>query len=875
VSLRSDLAERLRVLLLRGRAESDLDEELRFHLEREIEARVRAGADPAAARRAARLALGGVERVKEDVRDARGTRPLDECAADIRYALRSLRRSPGFALAVVLVLGLGIGAASAVYAVVDAVLLAPLPYPAAGRLVRIYEQNSPTNRWSLSTADVGAIAARQRSFDAFGAVERGEAALAGAGPPARVPVGRATWGFFAALGVRAERGRLLEAGDGAPGAPDVVVVSDAFARRALDGPDSAVGRSLTLDGVSRTVVGVLEPGRSDLAGIRADLWPALQLRPPVRRGPFWLRGIARLEPGVALDAAARDLAGVSRGLMGLYADWHDSTAVLTPEPLRDAIVGAANRPVGLFAAAIALVLLVAVANVATLLLVRAAGREHELAVRTALGASRTRLARLVLTECAALTGLAGLVALVVAALGVGALARLAPDLPRLAEVGLHARTVIALAAVTLASGALAALAPVAAVLTGRSGGSVRPEHARAGGGRRADRLRRALVVAEFALALPLLLGAGLLLNSFVRLTRVDPGFDPSGAVGVQVSLPAARYPDYPATQTFWRRLEQGASELPGVTAVGLTTGMPPDNGGFEDNFDLVDRPVPSGAAEPVSPWLYVTPGYFAALGVPRLAGRFFGAADSGDAPPVVLVSRAWANRYLPGEDPVGRQLVQGGCYSCPRTTIIGVVGDVKYQGIARDGVAAYGPLLQSRSRTMSLLVRTRLAPGEVFHRLRGVIAGLDPDLPVVETTLADRLDASLADPRRWTIVLGGFGAAAALLAALGVFGLMSYVVRQRRRELGVRLALGAEPETLLFLVVGRGMRYAALGTALGLGLAALEGRWLAALLFGVGALDPATTLGAVALLLLAALAACWLPGLRAARVSPIEVLGAE
>jgi len=388
-------------------------------------------------------------------------------------------------------------------------------------------------------------------------------------------------------------------------------------------------------------------------------------------------------------------------------------------------------------------------------------------------------------------------------------------------------------------------------------------------------MRGALVVAEFALALPLLLGAGLLLNSFLQLERVDPGFDPSGAVSVGLSLPTARYRDGAAVQAFWRQVEARAGEAPGVAAVGLTSALPPDNGGDVTNFDLVDHPVPSGAAEPVSPWMAVTPGLFPALGVRLLGGRSFTAADSGNAPPVVVVSRAWAQHFFPRESAVGRQLVEGGCYDCPRTTIVGVVGDVKYLGIAGAGEAVYGPLTQSNARTVHVVVRTAAAPPAAFRALREAVRGLDPELPVVETTLQARLETSLADPRRWTAILSAFAAAAALLAAVGIFGLMSFVVRQRRREMGVRLALGAEPVSLTLLVLRRGMRYALLGTAIGLGLSVLEGRWLGSLLFGVGAMDPVTVAAAALLLLGIALAACSVPGLRAARVSPVEVLATE
>jgi putative ABC transport system permease protein len=859
--------------VFRGRQERELEEELRFHLEREEEARARAGsADP---RREALVAFGGVERIKDDVRQARGVQPLEELAADLRFALRALRHNPGFTAAVALVLGLGIGASVAVFRVVDTVLLSDLPYPHAERLVRIVEQNSPTNLWALSTVDYQAIRDQQRSFDAFGVVQRGEAALAGAGSPQLVHVGRATAGYFAALGVTPELGRLVEARDEPVGAPAVVVVSHAFAERSLGGAAAALGCAVTIDGVSHTVIGVLPAGVNALAGVPAAAWPALQPPPPTRRGPFWLRGIARLRAGLTVEDAQRDLAGISRRLLPLYSDWHDSTALLTPGLLREAMVRRAEGPVTLFAVAVALVLLVAIANVATLLLVRATARQHELAVRAALGASRRRLAGLVVTECGVLTALAGIVGLGVAALGLRGVPLVAPNLPRLAEVTLDARALVLLAIATAISGVLVSLSPVTAVLAARGTASARPEDWRAGAGRHTNLVRGALVMAEFALALPLLVSAGLLLNSFVRLQRVDPGFDPAGMLGVSVALPNARYPDFAAVQGFFQQVEQRAAQLPGVVAVGLTSTLPPDNGGGTNNFNLVDHPVAPGEAEPVSPWLAATASYFGALDVPLVDGRLFAAGDSTSAPPVVVVSRAWAEHFFPRESPVGRQLISGGCYDCPRTTIVGVVGDVKYAGIAGSGEAVYSPLTQSNTRSMSVVVHAAAPPATALPALRRVVGGLDPDLPVVETTLQAELNGSLADPRRWTAVLGAFAAAALLLAALGIFGLMSYVVRQRRREIGVRLALGAEPSSLTLLIVRRGMRFAVLGVVLGVGIVLLEARWLGALLYQVPATDPATIAGVASLLMLTALVACWVPGLRAARIRPVEVLASE
>jgi len=382
------------------------------------------------------------------------------------------------------------------------------------------------------------------------------------------------------------------------------------------------------------------------------------------------------------------------------------------------------------------------------------------------------------------------------------------------------------------------------------------------------------VVGQFAIALPLLLGAGLLLNSLVRLQRVDPGFDPAGIVTVSVSLPGARYEDG-AAAAFWRRVTALTTHAPGVAAVGLSTELPPDEPDMTNNFDLVDHPVPAGASQPTSPWVLVTNDYFRVLQVPRLAGRLFTPADSAGTPPVVVVSRAWAERFFPGEDAVGRQLIEGGCVTCPRTTVIGVVGDVKYLGRRNPAEAVYAPFAQWGARNAHVVVRSQAGVAETHRILRDLVQGLDPELPVAEETLEGRLDAELADPRRWTAVIGGFGAAAAALAALGVFGLMSFLVRQRRREIGVRLALGADPGAVAWMVAWRGVRLAALGAAGGLALAALGARWLRALLFGVHAADPLTLVAVAGVLLGTALLASWLPGRSAARISPVEAIAAE
>jgi predicted permease len=876
MSALSDGLERLRALVFRQRQERDLDDELRFHVEREAEERRRNGADAHMARRDALVALGGVERLKEDVRDARGVRPLHDIASDVRYALRSLRRNPIFTLAAVLVLGLGIGASTAVYSMADAVLLSDLPYPDPDRLVRIYQTNSITNRWSLSLVDIEAIRDRNRTLSAFGAMQGSEAALSGVGSPEQIRVGKASAGFFQAVGIPAARGRLVAVRDEALSAPPVVVVSDKFAQRVLGGAAGAVGRAITLDGVSRTVVGVLPPGVDELGGLASPVWAAMQVPPPTRRGPFGYRGIGRLKSGVTLEMADRDLRSVSRAIYPLWSSGHgDSTARFIPLSVRETILGNANRQIGLFAGAVALVLLIAIANVAMLMLVRASTREQEMAVRTALGARRSRIARLLVTESLMLTFVAMVAGLVVAAAGLRAANVLVSTLPRIQQAALNWHGVAFAVAAAVVSGFLISLSPLSLALGGPAPASLGTDARRVGTGQRTNTLRGAFVVAEFALALPLLFGAGLLLNSFVRLQQVNPGVDPNGVVVAAFGLPLARYPTPEAREAFWQRLEQRAGEQPGVIAVGLGAELPPSANGNTNDFVLVDHPVPSGAASPTSPWLSATATYFKALGVPLLDGRLFTIADSGSAPPVVVVSRSWANHYFPGEQAVGRTLVEGGCWDCPRTTIIGVVGDVKYQGLAGDGDAVYTPITQSNGSSMYLVVHSKLAGAAALRALREVLGALDADLPIAETTLRERLETSIADPRHWTTVLGTFAASAVVLAAIGIFGLMSYIVRQRRREIGVRMALGAQPASVLWMIVVRGMRYAVPGTAIGLGLVVLEGRWLNSFLFGVGAMDPGTLAGVIGLLIAVAFVACWLPGWRASRIDPVRAIAAD
>jgi predicted permease len=873
------LGRRFRALFRKDVLDRELSDEIRLHLELEAEDLVRTrGLSPDEARRQARIAFGGVERYREAQHDARGVRWLEETLADLGYAARLLVRSPGYAVPAVLVLGLGIGATTAVFSGVTTVL-GRLPYPDDEQLIRIFEQNSPTNRWSLSVADFQAIASGAHSLAAVGAARIGQVPVSAGGEPRTARAMSVTSGFARALGVQPAFGRGLEPPDDAMGAPRVVVVSDAFARQSMGGGPAAIGRNLTIDGLAHTVIGVWPRGVDRLAGIRADVWPGLQLAPPTRRGPFGLFVVGRMRTGVSLEAGRQDLANVSlRMLLTPWSDFHDQNARLTPYLLRRTILGDAGRTLGVFAAAVILVLLIAVANVASLTLVRATGRWRELSLRAALGATRVRLVRLVMTESVVLAAAGAALGLGLGAAGLRLLVAIGPLVPRLDEARLDFRAVAFAVLVALVAGAVVGASPLVMLLRRDPGESLTGGDRTVGSGRQSQALRGAFVIGEFALALPLLAVAGLLLNSFLRLQQVRPGFDGERVATARVSLPAGRYPDGTALAGFWSRTLPVLGQLPGVTHLALADALPPvaTETWNQNNFDLVDHPVGEGGSQPVSNWISVTRDYFATLRIPLLDGRLFTPGDTGVAP-VVVVSRGWARHYFPGENAIGRQMIEGGCTECPRTTIVGVVGDVLYDGLSVPSEAIYSPMEEGNwGRSVHLFVQAPGAPLGALAAVRTGLAGFDPDVAVDQpAAMADVIGQSITQPRNLMTLLAGFAAAALALAAVGIFGLLSYTVAARRREIGVRMALGADRGTVVRMIVGRGIAYAGVGAAAGLIVAVIGTRWLSDALYAVSPTDP-VTLAVVTLGMLAvAVVACWVPARRAAQVDPVQALRAE
>lgn len=870
------MLRRLKALFRPRQLEQELDDEIRLHLELQTRELISRGVPAEEAARRARVAFGGVERYKEAHRDARGVRWVEELGQDLKYAARALRRAPLFSLSAIVVLALGIGAVTAAFSAVDSVMLTRLPYPQDDRLVRVYMKYGNGNMFGLSTVDYLAIQDQQRSFSATGVLRPREAPVAAGGSPARARIGWLTSGTFTTLGVQPATGRLTVPADDSLGAPRVVVLSHGYATRSFGDAASALGKTVTIDGTAFTVIGTLPQGVTDLAGARGDLWPALQLARPTRRGPFGQMVIARLKDDASIASASADLAGISRNIFPVWAaSFQDTSATLTPFDLRRTIIGDTGRTLALFAGAAALVLLVAIANVASLMLARTIGRWREVTVRRVLGASRTRLIRLLATESLLLAALGAGGGLLLATFGIRVVAFLSGNPIGMQQAGLNGSVLAFAVGIAFLAALVIGAYPVILLVRGNAAAAMRDGDRSSSGSAKSGRLRGVLVSAEFALTLPLLVGAGLLLNSATRLQQVELGFESAHVLTMRTALPQARYSADSLTSAFWRRALDELRTVPGVVDVGLGTSIPPEGAWDFNNFDLVDHPVAPGSPQPNSPWGLSNAEYFKALRIPLIEGRLFEPADTGVAP-VVVVSQSWARHFFPEGRAIGRQLISGGCNSCPLTTVIGIVGDVKYQGLGENADAVYSPLTEGWSTGIYLFVQGAGNPRDLIAPIQAKLQSLDAEVPVDDILPMDeRMAASTARARQWPMLLGGFASIALVLAAIGIFGMLSYTVQTRRREIGVRMALGARAEEVTGEIVRRGMRHAAAGAAIGLVIALAASRWLTGALYEVSPTDP-LTLGMVTLLLLTvALVACWLPARKAAAVAPGEALRGE
>jgi predicted permease len=797
---------------------------------------------------------------------------MEQFWRDIRYAVRTLTSQPTFALTAILTLALGIGANTAIFSVVNSVLLRPLPFPEPDQLVYVWGRYPDFGRTSTSAPDYRDWREGVAAFRDLAAANDASFNLTGSGEPEQVRGSRVTANFFDALGVQPVLGRTFAEGEDREGATEVAVIGHDLWNRRFAADPGLLGRSVMINDQPYTVIGVMPAGFR--VGSELELWIPIDLSNPgyPRRGEF-LTLVGRLAPEATIAQAQSQLDIVVRRLAEQYPETNASIQGEVVSMQTD-LVSEARPALLIFSGAVALVLLIACANVANLLLARASARQREVAVRLALGAGQGRLLRQLLTESVLLSVLGAGAGLLLAAWALDALqASGTTFVPRLAEIGIDWTVAAFALALAVGTGLLFGLAPALRLIRAGSLQDSLKDGAR-GGTAGGTRFRNALVLGEAALAIMLLAGAGLLIRSFVRLNQVDMGFDPRGVLTYELILPTARYPDQAALVPVIDRIAEQMRAIPGVEAVSVSSDLPLEATSYL-TFDLEGRVETDEGNGDVQPFR-VTPGHFDVLRIPLRKGRLLQESDAASATPVAVVNEELVRRFLDGKDPIGRRiLVSDG--SDEAAMIVGVVGNVAQEEVSAAPYAqVYQPMAQGPTRGVRVAVRTAGNPMGFANQARAALASVDPQLPLTKLqTMEDRLSGSLTQPRVSMAVLVLFALLALVLAAIGIYGVLSYAIARRTREIGIRIALGAQPGDVRRLVIGEGMRPVLAGVALGVAGALALTRLMRALLYGVSPSDP-VTLGAVALLLTTvALLAAWLPARRATRVDALEALRAE
>jgi len=868
----------IRGLLHRSRIDGEEREEIRHYLEEAAAAHRAAGLAPEAAARAAHLELGGSTQVAEQLREYGWETWFESIWADFSFAARRLRAEPGFTLVTVLTLATGLGASTAIFSAVNPILFQPLPYPDAHRVVSLWDFGTDRARLEVTYGTFNELRARAHSFEVLSVFKPWQPTLTGQAEPERIDGQRVTWEYFRVLGVRPVLGQGFQAGDDRAGGSNVVVLSDRLWRRRFKADPGIIGRGITFGDEGFTVVGVMPKGFENALSPSAELWSTLQY--DLTQGRAWghhLRMVGRLAPGVSLQAASRELAGITENPVPEFArmPWASLGGGLAIIPLQADLTRGARPALFAVMGAVVLLLLIACVNVTNLLLARGVRRRGEFAVRAALGAGRVRLVRQLLAEHLLLAAVGGILGLGVAILGVQALIALSPPgLPRLEAIRVDGMLFAFALGMTLVTG-LVFGSVVAIQASGQAPqGTLHLASRRAAGGQR--RARALLVVTQVALALVLLVGSGLLLRSLRRLFAVDTGFNPSNLLTLQIQVSGNRYASDSTTYHFFATALNAVQQVPGVTAAALTSQLPlsGDLALFGVRFD---PPLPGDPGETRGTFRYaVSPGYFEAMGIPLRQGRFLDESDRAGAAPVAVISEAMARARLPGLDPIGQRILIGEGWPY---TVVGVVGDVRQVSLALDDAGAVyttGTQWRFADNVMSMVIRTRGNPADLATQVRNAIWSVDKDQAVVRVATMDGLIAGTALERRFTLILfEAFALVALILAGAGIYGVLSGSVAERTREIGVRAALGASPESILGLIVGQGMSLTAFGLLIGLLGAVLGSRLIVALLFDVSPLDPLTYSSVILLLAAVAGLACLVPAWRAARVDPVSTLRTE
>ena len=824
-----------------------------------------------------------IDRLEAKVAESGGRRSMGarllrlsaESAADVLHGLRVLLQRPGFTAAVLVTLALGIGANTAVFTILDTALLRPLPYAEPERLVRIWE-NNPARGWpQFSVSQPNFLDWREQggvAFERLAAATNRPCNLTGAGEAERLSGFAMSHDFLPLLGVRPMLGRDMLPQEDAPGGEPVVLLSRAFWQRRFGGDPDIVGRTIALNDVPTTVIGVLPE----------FYWGSFEVFVPLRPDPNQSRGdhrlsvYGRMKPGVSFEQARATMVGTADNLARRYPDTNDGWTVTLSTFFDWAVPRESRSPLYFLLGAVVLVLLISCANVAGLLLARAAGRRREIAVRAALGASRARLVRQLLAESMLLAALGGGLGLLAAQWGLNAIkASLDRAVPRADEIVLDHRVLLFTLAATALTGLLFGLAPALQATRVDLQGTLKD--GTAGAGTTRQRARSVLVVGQVALSLVLLVGVGLLVRSLMALVDTPPGFDPKNLLTGSISLPDSRYPTGKEYVTFHQRLLARLGGLPGVKAASIASGLPMDGNATMMEVHPDGAPAPADGPAPSAQWRLVSPGYFRTMGIPLRSGRDLEdrdlAPDTGDLRGAVI-SEALARRLWPGQDPIGRTFHPWNA-SNPPITVVGVAGDVRLFSLDQTPETAVY-LLFMRWNPIQIVVRTEGDPAAFASLLRGEVRAIDPGVPVAQVqTMDDLLDRTTASRRFTMTLLAVFAGMALLLSGVGLFGLLAFLVSQRTRDIGVRLALGARRSDILRLVVGRAMLLTSIGVAAGLaGSVALAGA-IRSMLYGVGERDPLTLAATAIVLVAVALVACWLPARRAARVDPMIALRCE
>jgi putative ABC transport system permease protein len=872
----------------RARMERDLDRELRYHVDRRVQDLMEAGVGHDEARRRAAIELGGHVQIREDVRDTWIWRWLDDGGRDAGYAARALLRSPGFSTVAILTLALGIGANTAIFSLVNAALLRALPFPDSDRLAVIWADKADRTLSPPANADVAAWRGHSQSFGRLAAFVAGTADLADGGDPERIGAAGVTAGFFETLGVTPLLGRPLTPEEEAPGGSPVAVIGYGLWQRRFGGDPALVGKSISINGDKRTVIGVLPPEFDFPRGAewpaffpfagRTEVWLPLAFRPH-DDGTGWsnwdsrdersLIVIGRLKPDASLPQAQAEMDTFAAHMATDHPDSHKGWRVKLV-PLRDQMAGHAQKSLLTLFAAVGLLLLIACVNVANLLLARAVARQPEMAVRTALGAARGRLVRQLLTECLLLSAFASGLGVLVAGGCLKIFLILNPVThSRLDEASLDPAALGFAVVIALVTTAVFGLAPALQASRFDLRHSLH-EGGRGGHGAVRERVRSWLMAAEVALALVLLTTAGLMVRSFLRVQAVQPGFRSDSVLAFDVQLPAARYASQASPTLFFQQLTARLEALPGVRAAGAISYLPLSGGENMGRFTVEGAPPVTPGNAPRAERRWVTPGYFAAMGIPIRQGRVFTPRDTADQPRVIVINETLAKQFFSSRDPLGQRLRIGG----PLRTIVGVVSDVKSSSLESDvRPQVYLPHAQDPWPPMTVVLHTESDPLAMVSAVRGELKALDALLPAAKIRTMEQVVSNAASSRRFNMALLAFFAGAALLlTTIGIYGVGSFLVGRRRREIGIRMAMGARRGDILRLVLQQGMKPVAIGTIGGVAGSLLASRLVASQLYGVSSSDPLTLTCIVALLAAAALLACWLPARRATKVPPMEAL---